>query len=699
MVPIVRLFSPIVIICLLFLAACGRASEQFPTLSRTETTQREGEDLVKSDPFGPIPKPQMPVYQASDPDLPQGSLGPVEVIKYQVQTHPNDIAVITDIFIKTAELYTLADKPVLNPMTLTRRLRSSLEKGHDILQSLGYFEGTVNGWLEKKDDSPLTTAVINFIPGPMYHLGTGKVTAITPEEKAAEEKAAFEKAAADKAAAGISPAASDPVHAVPPVHPVPPDPALRSTAPAAPDKMPTTDLLPAGWTPGAPAAADDVQTILDQNTLLWAAQGYPLAKIYRARHFLDPEKKLLNSEVTVDPGPFHLMGPLEVSGQDGVELGYMENLVTWKVGQVWNQSLVDRFVDSMFQSGLFKTVDTAIGPMDKNGHYPVVVTVADAPLKTVSGSINYDSDFGPGLVLGWENRNFTGWGDRLRLEFPIWKDLLQLGASYVRPYFLSRNQNLLVDLALIHENADAYTLSAISSAVGLERRLSRRLSALFQVSLEAGYLEEFLLDKTSYRVVGLPVTLDWDYTDDLLNASRGTRVKITAQPFFGNYFSEFEILKSRLDISHYFPIVSEDRLVFAVRGAAGGIWGAERSSYPSTLRFFGGGGGSMRGYEYQSVGPRNERGKPDGGGAMAEVSGEVRWRWSETMGATVFVDGGMVYDKPDVSQLGQNFLWGGGIGFRYFTPIGPFRLDLATPLTPRDEDGPIQFYLSLGQSF
>jgi translocation and assembly module TamA len=107
----------------------------------------------------------------------------------------------------------------------------------------------------------------------------------------------------------------------------------------------------------------------------------------------------------------------------------------------------------------------------------------------------------------------------------------------------------------------------------------------------------------------------------------------------------------------------------------------------------------VRGYEYQSIGPKNVRGRPSGGSTLAETSAELRFRWSETMGVTAFVDGGMVYNNHDLTKLGKDFLWGGGLGFRYYSPIGPFRLDLATPLTPRSEDSPLQVYLSLGQSF
>jgi translocation and assembly module TamA len=518
--------------------------------------------------------------------------------------------------------------------------------------------------------------VINFDPGPVYHLGESWVKVGKDPEP--------------------EPGAQDPKAPVEP--PVVKDPAAKVLPPVdAPP--PSTDLTKSGWVAGERALADQVLAMVENNVSVWTAKGYPKAKTIETHYFLDPDKKLLNAEVTLDPGYYALMGPLVVEGDGAVETAYIENLVTWQVGEVWDQRLLDRFVDAMFQTGLFKTVDPVIGEEDDYGHRPILVTLSATPFKTVSGSVNFDSDFGPGIILSWEHRNFTARGDRLRLEFPAWADLIQFGASYVRPYFLSPKQNLLLDFSAIHERAQAYALTAVSAAGGIERQLTRHLSGLFQLSLEAGRLEEDDKPQSEYTIYGLPSALSWDFSDDYLNPTKGSRVKISVEPYTGTYFDSFNVIKSRLDASHYFPITDAGRLVFAVRGAAGGIWGAERTSLPATLRFYGGGGGSMRGYEYQSVGPRNDRDEPDGGGAMAEVSGEVRVRFGESLGATVFVDGGMVYDRPDFDKIGQSFLWGGGLGFRYYTPIGPFRLDLATPLTPRKDDNPLQFYLSLGQSF
>lgn len=105
----------------------------------------------------------------------------------------------------------------------------------------------------------------------------------------------------------------------------------------------------------------------------------------------------------------------------------------------------------------------------------------------------------------------------------------------------------------------------------------------------------------------------------------------------------------------------------------------------------------MRGYKYQSLGPRDSDDDPLGGKALFEVSVEPRWKISEEWGLVAFLDGGMVYD--DFKDYGRDMRWGAGVGIRYYTVIGPVRFDVATPLNPRDDDDALQFYISIGQSF
>jgi translocation and assembly module TamA len=439
---------------------------------------------------------------------------------------------------------------------------------------------------------------------------------------------------------------------------------------------------------------------LDRLATMWRDDGWPEAELLGARHSLDRTAKTLETEVSLSPGPYAVMGELELQGDSPVKFDFLRHHALWRPGQPWRQREVDLFRETLLQTGLFKSVEADPAEADgPDGRRAVTVAVDEAPPRTVGGSVNFDSNFGPGLQLSWEHRNITGWGDKLRLELPVWADLFQLAANYQRPFFLSPKQNLIMRGSILHERADSYTLKAVSAAAGVDRLLHRSLRLRLQASLETGELDEELTSPRRYRIVGWPAALEWDRVDSLLDPVKGWRVALALNPYYGHYLNDFHLLKWRLDASFYQPVAGKRTLTLAVRGALGAMTGAHAQELPASLRFYGGGGKSLRGFEYQSVGPRNALDKPAGGDAMNEVSAELRWRWSETMGVTAFVDGGMVYEKSDWSELGRDFLWGGGLGFRYYTPIGPFRLDLATPLNPRQEDDPFQFYLSLGQSF
>jgi translocation and assembly module TamA len=219
------------------------------------------------------------------------------------------------------------------------------------------------------------------------------------------------------------------------------------------------------------------------------------------------------------------------------------------------------------------------------------------------------------------------------------------------------------------------------------------------LSLERGTLDEYVEDKQDYSVLGFPMSLEWNWADSYLDPTRGSRLTVFFAPYSGRYYNEFRIFKIRADGYHYFDLLNDKTLILALRATIGGIGGATSKTIPTSIRFFTGGGGSIRGYHYQSIGPRTVLDKPAGGNFLNEVSSELRYHFSESMGVVAFIDGGNLYDQMDIKDIGKNFLWGGGLGFRYYTSMGPFRLDVATPLTPRGGDSRFQLYISLGQSF
>jgi translocation and assembly module TamA len=636
--------------------ACGKIISDIPQISVTNHKIEEADRLLASDPQGPIPKPSIPQDDLLDAS-PAPALAEGQKIVYEVEILcPNNPKGLKDMLAAVSDLHTMADRPLSSALTLTRRLRSSLQQAQDLLQSLGYFEGQAQGSMDEISEKYKIT--IRLIPGPLYTLEPGLVIIAAGDLEAKSQNFV-------------------------PVLPCPAEP------------CPASKLSQAGLVEGGPAKADDVLAAVDRLAVIWQNAGYPEAQIISAHYSIDPQKRTLLAEVTLQPGPYVTMGKIVQTTESGVKDGYLAAYTNWKPSQSWSQALADSYRETLIQTGLFKSAEIAHSPNNDQ----VLLTLEAAPWRTVSGSVNYDSDFGPGLEISWEHRNLTGWGDRLRFDLPMWADLLQLGASYQRPFFLSLRQNLLLDAAILNENSDSYNLRSLSAAVGLERFFTKKIKVVFGASLEVGSLEEATELRSNYMVTGFPTTLEWSDADSFLDAHKGLRLSALLSPYFGHYRRDFKVLKYRLDASFYHPLKGPDTLILALRAAVGVISGSQAQALPTSLRFFGGGGKSVRGYEYQSIGPKNSLGRPAGGTAVNEVGAELRYRWSKTMGVTAFVDGGMVYDSLQVSELGQNLLWGGGVGFRYYSPIGPFRLDIATPLTPRAGDDPIQLYLSLGQSF
>ncbi|MBN2125566.1 MAG: BamA/TamA family outer membrane protein, partial [Deltaproteobacteria bacterium] len=205
-------------------------------------------------------------------------------------------------------------------------------------------------------------------------------------------------------------------------------------------------------------------------------------------------------------------------------------------------------------------------------------------------------------------------------------------------------------------------------------------------------------EEERYSLAFLPMNLEWDTSNDLLDPSRGGRLGMEAIPFLDVSGEGLDFIKNRARYARYFQVSESPWVVLAGRATAGAISGAGRDEIPADERFYAGGGGSIRGYAYQSVGPYRD-GNPVGGSSLLELSLELRTKVSDRLGMVAFLDGGGVFKElnPDPEE---ELLWGSGLGFRYFTPIGPLRFDVGVPLDRREGiDDAFQIYVTLGQAF
>jgi translocation and assembly module TamA len=162
--------------------------------------------------------------------------------------------------------------------------------------------------------------------------------------------------------------------------------------------------------------------------------------------------------------------------------------------------------------------------------------------------------------------------------------------------------------------------------------------------------------------------------------------------------STVDLVQAKARASTYYSIDPDSRFVVAGLVAAGAMGGADLADIPANWRFYAGGGGSVRGYAYNSLGPYGPFGAVVGGRSLFLLSVELRAKVTDTIGIVPFFDAGNAYDS-DFPNLSAPLYKAVGIGLRYYTTIGPIRADLAFPLEKRPGTGSVAFYVSIGQAF
>lgn len=543
---------------------------------------------------------------------------------------------------------------------LMRRARADEQTAVKLLQSLGYYDGTASAHVAEADKPGGQARVtLTLLPGPRYHMGRTELS----------------------------------YHPAP--APLPPFPGIIPAAP--PEKL-------SGLSEDQPAVADNVLAAVDEVPEALHRSGYPEAAVADTRYTLNKSEKTLNADVVVDPGPAAVMGKAVIRGTRKVEPEYLTRLVTWQQGEPWDDRRLQAYRRELQKLGLFRFVDVKPAPADQGTpleaknclNLPVLVDVREASFRTVSAGARYATDTGVGLQGEWQHRNLFGAGEKLTLKTPFAQDRRGVQADFEKPAFGRPDQKFLAGSSYLREDTDAYDTTAFNAYAGMERKISSDWWGSVKIFGEEGSVTR--VEQDEYRYASLIFTLRRDTRNNIMNPERGTYLQWDVAPTTGYYNGEFSGVSAKVTASGYYAPFDDDFLVFAARTSAGSFLGVSMANIPPSLRFYCGGGGSVRGYAYQAIGPKDSDGEPRGGRSFHDINLEARFRVTENVGIVPFLDGGMVYER-ETPRLFQDFQWGAGIGLRYYTPIGPVRLDVAVPLDKTTDDRGYQIYISIGQSF
>lgn len=473
---------------------------------------------------------------------------------------------------------------------------------------------------------------------------------------------------------------------------------VRGPSPALSDGSVTVSAQDLGVERDDPAEARPI--VASQARLLgaFARQGYPLARITGQNIVVDHAAQSLAVDLEVDLGPQAKFGEVKIEGLETVRREFVEARLPWRHDAPYDSDLVDKARRDLRETGLFASIAVEhADTVDADGRLPVTVRVAEAKHRSVGAGLNWSTSDGFGAKLFWEHRNLFGAGERFGATLQGGETVNGIETSLRSPGLPDPRITYTAGAKALDENRDAYDSQTAGVSAGLEYAATPTLTLAAGASLEY----EDITDNdgnSKFTLIGLPLSLTRDTSDDLFDPTKGNRLQASITPYVSLLGENTQFVVSRLSDAHYISLDKENDAILALWGRVGSIVGDESADIPATKRLYGGGGGSVRAFGYQMLGPLDEHGDPEGGRSQIGLGTELRFRVTETFGGVVFVEGGNVYEDP-VPDFDEEFLWGAGFGVRYYTDLGPIRVDLAFPINPRSEDDPFQLYVSLGQAF
>ncbi len=427
--------------------------------------------------------------------------------------------------------------------------------------------------------------------------------------------------------------------------------------------------------------------------------GYPFAEVSDRKAQALLADAQLNVTLDVIPGPFVRFGGTDVSGLERTEAAYVLEHVTWHEGEPFNRQDLRETHTALEASGLFTSVlvEAEETPTD-DGHLGVRIEATERAPRTVGVGLRYGTSEGAGARTFWEHRNLFGRAEHLRLEAEVSEIHQELSAQLRQPSFLRPDQVLVTGISTFNTMAESYDETGVSGSVGVERQLSERLMVHVGAEARVSVVDEGNVRRDT-RLIHVPVGAAFDSSDDIFDPSEGARASLIVTPTIGDSETSLLYVRTELRGSVYHGVGPGDRVILAMRVRAGSIFGERNLDIPASDRFYSGGGGSVRGIGYQLAGPLDMNNEPIGGRSVFELGAEARIRVTERFGIVPFVEGGSAFTS-DTLDFSTDMEWGAGIGLRYFTALGPIRLDVAVPLDPRKGvDDAVQLYISLGQAF
>ena len=564
-----------------------------------------------------------------------------------------------------SELWRGKDKPVGGSAGLIARAKGDYRRILAALYNSGRYAGEIsiqlNGQqvseLETGTDLPTRSSLVVVVsPGPRYLLGQASIINMAPETF---------------------------------------DPADEVELP-----------LDIGFETGQLARADIVKRAANLSIEAWRQQGYPKAALLSKSAIANHPANQLNVTLELQSGPKAAYGELVVRGTEDMDPEFVAYMTGLQPGQEYDPDDIKKAYKRLDRLGVFSTRKVEEGEtVSSNGLLPLQLMVKERARRRIGLGASLSSVDGAGVEAYWLHRNLFGKAERLRLDAKFSgvgasTDIDQydysIGAQFTKPGIYSPDTDLTANAYAKHEYNESYEEFGFGGAVNIVNYWTDELTVAGGVFAEVSRFDDSF-GKRNFSTIGLEGDVLFDGRDNKLNPTAGVYARFNAKPFYEWQFSN-PGARFEAEARTYFSVDPDARTVLAGRVKLGSVIGQDIASSAPSFLFNAGGGSSVRGFDYKGIGVVNAMGVETAGKSLFETSLELRQRLMGSFGVVAFVDAGTV-GSQSIVDFSEDLSVGVGVGLRYYTSLGPIRVDVAFPLNKTTGDSDFALYAGLGQAF
>jgi translocation and assembly module TamA len=415
-------------------------------------------------------------------------------------------------------------------------------------------------------------------------------------------------------------------------------------------------------------------------------RGYASARFTANRIDIYPLELVADVTLHFESGDRYRFGEVVVE-QNVLREDFVATFIQIKPGDPYDNALLTSTYVALNDSGYFDVIDVRPQPPDNESRtIDVTMVLGGVPRRLINYGVGFSTDTGPRFRFGRNIRRWNERGHQLAVNALLSPVVSEVTAIYRYPVGDPRYEWVSFDGGIKRENTD--TAESETLAFGA-RRVVERPSGWSRTQLMSLLLEDFEVAGQEGRSRLLMPEHDWSRlrTDSAVRPSQGSKTDFELRGAGDALGSDTSFIQAVASTKWITSLSNRARVI--ARARLGVTWEDEFEDLPPSVRFFAGGDTSIRGYEFESLGPMDAAGQVIGGSRLAVASVEyehpIRQRWS----FAVFVDSGNAFTNGDFDAK-----TGAGIGARWLSPLGPIRLDIGFPIN--DPEHGARIHVSLG---